>query len=92
MYVSKHYTFSTRPCILYVCIVVNTRTAVLLSNVHSLFSFSFAGTLQVRSMFVQTQETPNPASMMFLPGEKVMEVDHMLMLEYNSGAALYELQ
>ena len=25
-------------------------------------------------MFIQTSSTPNPASLMFLPGEKVMEV------------------
>ena len=25
-------------------------------------------------MFIQTSTTPNPASLMFLPGEKVMEV------------------
>lgn len=29
--------------------------------------------LQRRSMFIQTQSTPNPNSMMFLPGGKVME-------------------
>ncbi|CAK0780421.1 NifU-like protein 4, mitochondrial [Coccomyxa viridis] len=28
---------------------------------------------QSRSMFIQTSSTPNPASLMFLPGEKVME-------------------
>ena len=29
---------------------------------------------QTRSMFIQTQPTPNPSSMMFLPGQTVMEV------------------
>eukprot|EP00878_Enallax_costatus_P007486 GHUV01007841.1.p1 GENE.GHUV01007841.1~~GHUV01007841.1.p1 ORF type:complete len:285 (+),score=95.07 GHUV01007841.1:173-1027(+) len=28
---------------------------------------------QVRSMFIQTQPTPNPSSLMFLPGRQVME-------------------
>lgn len=37
---------------------------------------SFATSLwsiQRRGMFIQTQPTPNPASLMFLPGQKVME-------------------
>ena len=29
---------------------------------------------QSRSMFIQTSTTPNPASLMFIPGKKVMEV------------------
>lgn len=29
---------------------------------------------QVRSMFIQTQPTPNPQSLIFLPGRPVMEV------------------
>ena len=29
---------------------------------------------QRRGMFIQMQPTPNPASMMFLPGQAVMEV------------------
>lgn len=28
-------------------------------------------------MFIQTQPTPNPSSMMFLPGQTVMEVLHV---------------
>lgn len=32
------------------------------------------GVQQRRSMFIQTQPTPNPSSMMFLPGKPVMEV------------------
>ena len=32
---------------------------------------------QKRSMFIQTQGTPNPASMMFLPGRTVMETGSM---------------
>ena len=32
---------------------------------------------QSRSMFIQTSGTPNPASMMFLPGEKVMQVSYI---------------
>ncbi|CAN6438941.1 unnamed protein product [Victoria cruziana] len=35
-------------------------------------SFSLGG--QKRSMFIQTQSTPNPASLMFYPGKPVMEV------------------
>lgn len=30
--------------------------------------------MQKRELFIQTQNTPNPASMMFLPGSQVMEV------------------
>ena len=33
-----------------------------------------AAILQKRGLFIQTQNTPNPASMMFLPGSTVMEV------------------
>lgn len=32
------------------------------------------GAVQQRGMFIQMQPTPNPASMMFLPGQAVMEV------------------
>lgn len=35
-------------------------------------SISSAG--QKRSMFIQTQSTPNPSSLMFYPGKPVMEV------------------
>jgi hypothetical protein len=35
---------------------------------------------QRRSMFIQTSTTPNPASLMFIPGEKVMEVSTCLPL------------
>ncbi|MBA0721323.1 hypothetical protein Golax_008882 [Gossypium laxum] len=38
----------------------------------SLFYFRVAG--QRRSMFIQTQSTPNPSSLMFYPGKAVMEV------------------
>ena len=30
--------------------------------------------VQQRSMFIQTQSTPNPLSLMFYPGKPVMEV------------------
>lgn len=33
-----------------------------------------ACTGQKRSMFIQTQSTPNPMSLMFYPGKQVMEV------------------
>jgi Scaffold protein Nfu/NifU N terminal len=29
---------------------------------------------QQRGMFIQTQPTPNPSSLMFMPGQAVMEV------------------
>ena len=29
--------------------------------------------MQIRNMFIQTQPTPNPSSLMFLPGKQVME-------------------
>ncbi|GAQ81608.1 NifU-like domain-containing proteins [Klebsormidium nitens] len=38
-----------------------------------LISSVFATGIQQRSMFIQTQSTPNPASLMFLPGQKVLE-------------------
>lgn len=36
--------------------------------------FVAAALVQRRSMFIQTQPTPNPASLMFIPGRTVMEV------------------
>lgn len=33
--------------------------------------------VQTRSMFIQTQQTPNPASLMFVPGKTVMETGAM---------------
>lgn len=33
----------------------------------------FAGFEQRRGMFIQTQPTPNPLSLMFVPGKPVME-------------------
>ena len=33
---------------------------------------------QARGMFIQTQNTPNPLSLMFLPGKSVMEVGEVL--------------
>ncbi len=36
-------------------------------------SFVRAGAIQVRTMFIQTQETPNPQSLKFLPGAQVLE-------------------
>lgn len=35
--------------------------------------FRFVSTTSIRSMFVQTQDTPNPNSLKFLPGVKVLE-------------------
>lgn len=40
---------------------------------NSPFGFS-SGHGQRRSMFIQTQPTPNPSSLMFYPGKPVMEV------------------
>ncbi|CAN7018933.1 unnamed protein product [Brassica rapa subsp. trilocularis] len=37
-------------------------------------SISLGGMLQRRTMFIQTQSTPNPSSLMFSPGKPVMEV------------------
>lgn len=36
------------------------------------FFLSRAG--QMRNMFIQTQSTPNPSSLMFYPGKPIMEV------------------
>lgn len=49
--------------------LVKTRDDFELS--HSAFYFV---TGQRRSMFIQTQSTPNPMSLMFYPGKPVMEV------------------
>lgn len=45
---------------------------LFLSNGFFIFYFRVAG--QRRSMFIQTQSTPNPSSLMFYPGKAVMEV------------------
>ncbi|KAH0872532.1 hypothetical protein HID58_069894, partial [Brassica napus] len=37
-------------------------------------SISLGGAVQRRKMFIQTQSTPNPSSLMFSPGKPVMEV------------------
>ncbi|KAF2608884.1 hypothetical protein F2Q68_00043560 [Brassica cretica] len=37
-------------------------------------SISLGGAVQRRTMFIQTQSTPNPSSLMFSPGKPVMEV------------------
>ncbi|THG23700.1 hypothetical protein TEA_014384 [Camellia sinensis var. sinensis] len=43
-----------------------------ISSLHSLKWDAFGG--QRRTMFIQTQSTPNPSSFMFYPGKPVMEV------------------
>jgi hypothetical protein len=47
-------------------------------DVPGVITVSLAGAggqhMQKRGMFIQTSTTPNPASLMFLPGQKVMEV------------------
>ena len=35
---------------------------------------AFTGQQQRRGLFIQTQSTPNPASLMFMPGSTVMQV------------------
>lgn len=44
------------------------------------------GACQCRSMFIQTQDTPNPNSLKFLPGSKVLEPGQTLDFP-NIGAA-----
>lgn len=39
--------------------------------------FSLLGLILVRTMFVQTQDTPNPNSLKFLPGCTVLETGTM---------------
>ncbi|KAK8574544.1 hypothetical protein V6N13_034194 [Hibiscus sabdariffa] len=53
-------------------LVVGNPGSVLPSNIHSPLFLRVAG--QRRSMFIQTQSTPNPSSLMFYPGKAVMEV------------------
>lgn len=43
---------------------------------------------QQRGMFIQTSTTPNPASLMFLPGAKVMEVARLFYTVYLDGLAV----
>ncbi|XP_061718936.1 NFU1 iron-sulfur cluster scaffold homolog, mitochondrial-like isoform X1 [Cydia pomonella] len=45
------------------------------------------GTCQCRSMFIQTQDTPNPNSVKFLPGVKVLEPGHTM--DFPNMAAAY---
>ena len=45
---------------------------------------------QQRGMFIQTQGTPNPSSMMFLPGKQVMEVTRLPSVAALTASALRE--
>ncbi|KAE8021966.1 hypothetical protein FH972_007809 [Carpinus fangiana] len=51
---------------------LDSQIASFSSSLASLRSSPFGG--QRRTMFIQTQSTPNPSSLMFHPGEPVMEV------------------
>lgn len=47
---------------------------VFITQLLSEFIRSRFCTVQRRNMFIQTQSTPNPMSLMFYPGKPVMEV------------------
>ncbi|XVF24639.1 hypothetical protein REPUB_Repub13aG0144400 [Reevesia pubescens] len=72
--ISRRFIFSSSrtPSLL----VVGNPSSVLSSNFEtSLLPFKWAYFRgQRRSMFIQTQSTPNPSSLMFHPGKPVMEV------------------
>lgn len=48
--------------------------------------FFFVLVFAVRSMFIQTQDTPNPNSLKFIPGREVLESRTM---EFSTPAAAY---
>lgn len=43
--------------------------------------------IQRRSMFIQTQDTPNPNSLKFLPGTAVLEPGHTM--DFPNGTAAF---